>query len=138
MGKRQGEREDSERVRKLKERVKAGNLAYFDPLVDSRLAEFDHALAQHYPGFKVPWRQGVSCRACIAVQTWRPAAMIAGTASPWCRCLEAANLPTCSFPLKPRRAIVETPSMWQPRVAGLARNNGMAGVVYAKCHVGCL
>ena len=42
----------SERIRQLKERVKAGNLPYFDPLADGRALEYDRALAHHYGGFK--------------------------------------------------------------------------------------
>ena len=46
-------RQDSELVRQLKERVKKGNLPYFDPLVDGRHLHFEHALSLHYGGFKV-------------------------------------------------------------------------------------
>jgi hypothetical protein len=42
----------SERIRQLQERVKAGNLPYFDPLADGRALEYDRALAHHYGGFK--------------------------------------------------------------------------------------
>ena len=51
----------SERIRQLQERVKAGNLPYFDPLADGRALEYDRALAHHYGGFKArahPSRHG--------------------------------------------------------------------------------
>ena len=51
MGKRK--REETERIKRLKELVKAGNLPYFDPLVDGKLSEFDRALSEYYQGFKV-------------------------------------------------------------------------------------
>jgi len=44
--------EERERIRRLQERVRAGNLPYFDPLADGRPLEFERALARHYGGFQ--------------------------------------------------------------------------------------
>ena len=51
--KRKRQLEDNDRVRLLHERVKQGNLNYFDPLVDGKLIEFSSTLQRCYKGFKV-------------------------------------------------------------------------------------
>jgi hypothetical protein len=44
---------ESDRIKLLKERVRAGNLPFHDPLVDGKLTEYRRALSQHYRGFEV-------------------------------------------------------------------------------------
>ena len=47
------QRVDSERIKMLKERVKAGNLPFHDPLVDGNVDGYRRVLSQSYKGFEV-------------------------------------------------------------------------------------
>ena len=47
------QRADGERIKMLKERVKAGNLPFHDPLLDGNLQEYRRVLSQKYRGFEV-------------------------------------------------------------------------------------
>lgn len=52
------QRADGERIKMLKERVKAGNLPFHDPLTDGNLQEYRRVLSQNYRGFEVMMERG--------------------------------------------------------------------------------